>query len=352
MIEFSIVLGVFNVDFMMKILFFLILIPGIRDSMSREMSQYNSVINSAEISIINGDYKKANQIYFDIFSESQQYMFAKDVWNYAISSALVKDTLMVERCLISLFEKDFDMERVVKNKYLAPILNKVKKEGSEKLITRIDLYMLIDSLYEMDQKYRIYDSMYIKYKSENEKVDSMNSIKLKTIFDKGFPSELEIGYVQMEKLELLLLHQNYGNKRLYDFTKYIEEALFDNKIEVMFAINLIMRLSGKDPYCDGCEVLKISYSNLNSDILTERDSMSKNDNFIIGYYKQKDEILYNANNKRQKIGVATVAESRRKTLFNIKNPKLGFEFFNFSHFIFTDKKQYEFFLQGFIEINE
>ncbi len=314
---------------------------------------YNKLINSAELAISDSNFSKATQIYYGIFTDANQYMFAKDVWNYALSSILENDTQTTKKCIIDLIEKDFELEKINSNAYLKPVLRQIEVENIRKKVSNQVLYDLIDSLHTMDQKYRMFDSMYIKYKNEINLIDSSNAVILKKMFDaQGFPSEMEVGSTQLFNLKILLAHQNFGIKRQFDFTEYVSDGLHKNKIEANYGMNLIMRLSGKDPYCNDCEVVKLSYSTLNSQLLEEKDKMAETKNFILGHYKQYDTTINEANKRRKEIGVASVSESRKKALFALSKPDFGFIFFNLSHNVFTDKKQYEWFLKDFIIIHQ
>jgi len=315
-------------------------------------NKYNVVINSAEIAVVEKDYQKANRIYSSIFFDSNQYMFSKDVWNYALSSIIEKDTATVIKCLTNLIEKDYDVEKINQNKYFKPVLKKMDVQNVKKKISSIHLYTLIDSLHTEDQKYRIYDSMYVKYKSEINLIDSMNSVKLNKIFQKcGFPSEKEIGSTQAFSLWVMLLHQGYGTKRIYNFSKYVESSLTKGKIEPSMGCALLLRLSGKDSYGLEFGIKKISYSGLNSQVLGEKDEMAKTKNFILGYYKVKPEVLSRLNKKREELGIGSVSEQRKKDYFSFTDEH-GFQFnMSLDHYVITDEEQYKFFTQNLVIID-
>jgi len=313
---------------------------------------YSENINNAELALIDSDFKKANQYYKLAYKESKGNMFVKDMRNYALSSIFQKDTSTAISCLTFLVEKDVKRKELEKNEYFKSILHKIDFTRIKKGITNYKLHHIIDSLIEIDQKFRNHDSAYVKYKKEIWEIDSLNAIILKKIFDEnGFPSELEIGYTQMQNLSILLLHQGHGQKRLYDFSEYIQNGIANKKVQPHMGAYIYMRLLGKDIYGMGNSIIKISLTKLNSMILSEGKEAAETKDYILGYYSLPEERLLRINKDRKEIGLDSIFESRKKLTHKLLNNNHPFTYQTVEHYSVSDKNQYDFFVKGFIRID-
>lgn len=305
---------------------------------------YNQIINQAELAIVDNNFKEANKLYKSLFEND--YMFVKDLWNYTFSLIKDEDTLMAKKCVVEMLKNDILKRRIEENDLLNKIYHSIESPEPEKNVTNLYLYNLIDSLHAQDQKYRNVDYAYKVYKSEIQKIDSVNSEVLKKIFEtNGIPSEDQIGSKQMFNLKMLLLHQN-NNPNKYIFSEFILNGIKNGKIEPYEWARVYTLVSGEDIYGMINSVFKMSYSTLNSEIINEKQEMANNQEFILGYYNSKPADLLKYKTNRKAIGIGSFFESRKKMIYKIKNDDCPFMFQSFNHRVFTDKKQYDFFLKG------
>ncbi|MDC3220645.1 hypothetical protein OAT71_02405 [Flavobacteriales bacterium] len=314
---------------------------------------YNQSINQAELLLIKSNYSEANKLYNEILKNYSVQMFTRDIWNYALSSHLVSDSIKVKECLQLLIKGGTSFEKIEKNQILSryidhEILKTIPKTDSLK--TR-----LIDSLYIVDQSLRNIDSMYFKRKNDIKKIDDSNAEVLYKEFTKnGFPSEKDLGNSGMQKLNVLLLHQAFGQDRKYNLTRFVTPALLSGLIEPYQGIEFIIALQGRDALQHDNILIRLVYTDKNHEILSERENPNYALKSKYGYYKHANSNKKNhrADSLRNELGIGSIKQSRSKSIFSKStNDSIGFQFFTLKTYSFNSKEDYDFFQTNFISVH-
>lgn len=334
----------------MRLLFFILLIffSKSEDSINLVIKN-NQLVNKAELAIVEGDLSTAFKHYSELKNTfGINNLFAKDIWNFANIALEIKDTLTANVCLNRLLELDYEF---IGNKcdYVSSWISKssIKPKPSHPNLT-----LLLDSLIEIDQKFRRLDSAYILHKDTIQFIDNHNADILNQLFTNfGYPTENMIGCKAMFNLEILLVHQNFGNERKYDFTDVVNEALRTRKIETNDGAYLVMRLSGKDVYGYDKVLVKLSFTKRNNQI-HDNITKFKDDPYLFGYYETPIEMKKAIFKQRNGVGLCNLKELREKSLFHFNNKNLPYKISHETNYSFSDKKQYELFQKGFIVIRK
>lgn len=261
---------------------------------------YNIHINKAELEITRENITLACKLYSK--AKNLHYMFNSDLWNYAVCSAIIKDTNTTLSLVNEILKRNVDKDNILKEQVFY-FLEKDIQNLDIKKVNFLIYRNRIDSLFKEDQKYRVYDSCYIKYNKEIKKIDSSNVACVKNMFNQfgGYIPESEIGFGESyfnEPLDIIIRHQAFGNKStIYNFSSNINTAIEKGVIDFRRAIFLKSIVSGKAEYGQSVNLIKIVYSN--GEMISKKGKeLANNSNVrVMGYPKinkqQADLINYN-----------------------------------------------------------
>lgn len=181
----------------------LILIASVNSAIGQKnyINSYWPLIYKAESAIVNDDLAKALSIYQTAF-QSVDRVFAIDLVNAAVCASKVDSLLIAYDFLRKLILKG------VSESYLREFsgFEKLRHDPQwRELLSSYDslrlsvqfndrLYIQLDSLSEMDQKFRIAPGSYSKYGDTISKIDQSNIVFLREVIEKyGFPNEHILG---------------------------------------------------------------------------------------------------------------------------------------------------------------
>jgi hypothetical protein len=211
------------------------------NSQEIKISQYHKLINEAELFICSKNYQKAVQIYAQAFKQIDK-PFGKDVFNAALSCAIIKDqsTLItyLKKIVNNLDDLSF-VESVFVDKYLSlASWNAILKQKS--IAYNPTLRQEFVEILERDQQFRP------MYETHDDTINANRKINLKRILEitdkKGFPSHQELGYTKYLKRQnhdIVLHHtaqRRSGDKTVMDLEPLLKEAVNKGRFDPERAI--------------------------------------------------------------------------------------------------------------------
>jgi hypothetical protein len=160
---------------------------------------YHPSINKAELSIVDGDYKKALSLY-ELAFKKVPTSFAKDFFNATICAIKIKqyksafkycDSLMAKGVNKNFFSENNSLHPLRETKkwrkYIEQFDNKYVRFNS---IKDTSLKNLFSKMEQQDQEFRKKPGSYVAYRDTIEKIDSLNIAILKSVIaNNGFPNE-------------------------------------------------------------------------------------------------------------------------------------------------------------------
>lgn len=299
---------------------------------------YYQTIHSAEKHIIQNEMREALSQYKTAFKMNAKPP-AKDIYNSMHVAIELNDKdfankqYEVMRCFQYPFEEDF----LAKNKgIIAPKNKKCKNKLNAALIVKLD------SLFELDQKYRLLSKGdYKKVQKEMTLGDSIASTRLLELIEKyGFPTEYEIGLAGirpkfLHKFYFIIWHQSAGNAyspQRVNFFPYLQKALNEGKIIPEYATFLMDLNNGTNFFITDAHDLR---SKTNHVVLGEKVEHLECCYINKFYYpenrspEQNEKIIQNfarINARRTKIGLSILDEMVQKGIHRAKNPSTPFLF--------------------------
>ncbi len=339
----------------------IILIGFINDKiygqMSLSLKKYYSNTNNAELSIVDSNYLKAINYYDSAFA-SKASPFAIDIYNAAVCAVLLNKNEKCYSLLTKIIDKGYKINNFQKKQVFNEFFktewgkNLLKYSENINIYYNLKLRHTLDSLFYMDQLFRKKvgeDKPYSFYEDTITKTDISNTKFLnKLIVKYGFPSEDLIGLNDSSLVDqpyyILIIHQQSGSpSRIYDFTSEIINALYDGKINVHNASELITKSCGNDLYgFFNSGIVKAVYDP--SDTGKANYGIDKNyDNISWGYFQIPEEKEKKIDSVRQEIGLEKLRENRTKIVFRLKDTLFDFSKFSGENSIFSipDKEFYE-----------
>lgn len=217
--------------------------------MTPKLQNYNSLINKAEVAICDSNYSAAFEHYREAF-DLLEYPFAQDIYNASICSIMMRDfqntlqlskRLVLKGCELSFFHKSIYKE-FREDKKMWNLFTKnysiLRKEFLKKY--NKDLAFSLKKMVEADQNYYCEAPKQLTNNTFSDSLFKNDSYLAKSIIDifkkYSYPTEELIGVniidtniVFFPTFNVLIRH-NYQKKR-FDFTSYLEEAVYSGKLK-------------------------------------------------------------------------------------------------------------------------
>ncbi|MFC0428779.1 hypothetical protein [Chryseobacterium scophthalmum] len=323
-------------------------LSGILSSQSIELRDktlikyYESIIN-AENNIVENNLSKANEFYNIAFATLNEPQ-TKDIFNSMQVSIKLKDfndafqKYNRLKCLGYSFNNDF-REKTFKN------YNNKEKDCSKKI--DIAYKKTLDSLYDIDQKYRnLSNGDYSKYKQEITISDSVTSLKLLDLFQKkGFPNEYDIGVntngdISFQKFYFIIWHQlatNRYSSQKVNFSEELDKALNKGKISPENAAFLFELTNNSNNFSsvhfDILEFFTNSGSTPMREQIINKTAVGDCCYVHVWFFPERRnekaiQMVQKINENRKKIGLSDLDTELKKKVFYLKNkeylfPRLG-----------------------------
>jgi hypothetical protein len=347
----------------MKKLFFILFCSfhcSLFSQINEELKKYYFNINKGENYLVEENFSMADSLYTNAILKNNK-SFNVDLLNYlkfgknentlyfSIDLLLKRGYPLSELYTIPNIEKNLLSERGTKL-----IADSKKNTHSNKLRHSID------SLYRLDQFYRLKDDGYTKYRRNIIYTDSLSGRWLFNYFTKyGFPDENELGiseqFFNNEPLVTLIIHQSIGSKgRSVDLKKFVFDAILNGKINNKIGTFLYSKLAGKDQYGAGINLTKVFYSPESENDFSKRNvseslhNKSQNGNFYV--QKTTEEILNEINFSRSEVGLDSISNHLKKEYYQVnRNDTFAFAPFAAEVLHFSNKSDFEAFIQDLVE---
>lgn len=307
------------------------------------ITYYESIIK-AENNIVENNLLEASKSYdiaFGLINEPP----AKDIYNsMQVSLKLQNSNVAFQKynqlkCLGYPFDENF------KNKNFKNFDFKVSEcnVNFDKEYKKI-----IDSLFEIDQKYRnLSNGDYSKFQKDITKSDSITSTNLfKLIQKKGFPNEYNIGVntngdISFQKFYFIIWHQlvtNKYSKQQVNFSEELNKALNNGKILPENAAFLYELSNNSNSFSSMHFNILEFYKSNGSNITLREQVLNKTANIDccyvhVWFFPEKRnekaiEMVKKINDNRKKIGLSDLDSELKKKVYYLKNqeylfPRMG-----------------------------
>lgn len=303
---------------------------------NKKLLNYYDLINKAEIAIVDNKLTEAEKLYSDAFLLNDK-LYAKDVYNEMVvllklgKYELAYRNYSLLACLDYSFNSDF-INKYFPSKYLK---RKIKCQQTLDFNYKKDL----DSLFSKDQYYRnISNGNYYNYKKQLTEADSITSATLvKLINKRGFPNEYTIGLGSANKMffqnfYFIIWHQlatNLYSSQKVNFSQILINALNEGKITPENAAFLLDLNNGKSQFFSKHFAINQFYVGNGSPLsiyhqVKENTAIADCCYVTYGFFPQKrddfiNELLTTLNNNRRKIGLSSIDDQLKKSIFSLNN---------------------------------
>lgn len=310
---------------------------------SNSLMKYYEFVNQAELDIVNNKIPLAYSKYKEAF-KIKEIPFELDHYNFAICCAILKKNHESFKHVKFLVEYGYSIDSLFKNDELKYLKKNKWKKKIYSISKKYDhkLKIKLDSLLNLDQKFRIIDK--IKYKDTIFKIDSLNAntiIKNKNLF--SCFSESKIG-LDLTPLRIIIMH-NFQNltfgRDLNSLHDLLKACVYSGEIDVRKAAYYLQgyNLENFGASFRGITRYGFIYYEEGIEKLSKLSDPGIPDNPIT------NEIDLN----RRKIGLCSIDDYLRKIKFNYYNK--SFRFTNStdrSNIYFATKEDYDKAIQNFI----
>ena len=290
------------------------------------LANYYQLVNKAELNIVDSNYSKAFQNYEEAFTYKKA-PFGKDIYNEAICAVLLDNYKKTYVNFKHLLAYGYEMDSLRKKEVLVDFFSselgmKLKKDNEQKvLLYDIGLRKKYDSLFFADQYFRLKEGSYDIYGDTIKKIDIANvAIIQKLIKDHGFPSQYQVGLYSgfsYFSIQLMIIHNCVGSHggQFFDFTDILYSAVHKGKLDARVALYLFTRSRKGDPYGFAeSGIVKVGVDVKKKNATDEENKLSS-----WGFFKLKKEKENELNRKREKIGLDSIKNDRRKVVYNLKD---------------------------------
>lgn len=320
--------------------------------LSNEMLiQYYQHINKAERNIVENKPDSALVLFKKAFTINDQ-PHAKDLYNSMQVALKLSDKRFASKQyhLLKCMHYDFDEDFLKSNpNLLRANKKKCKMKFNDQLRTELD------SLIVLDQKYRrLSGGDYNKYKKEMTTGDSITSLRLSELIQQhGFPNEYDLSLKSADSgffhdFYLIILHQLAGNHyspQRVNFSEKLFKALNEGKITPGNATFLIDWNNDTHKY-------DMPLFSVKGIVKSDGIGWDKKGTEKVEYYYSKVVYPENQNEKikksieernlnRKKMGMSSVAEMFKKSIFRMKNKTFIFPDSNGSSSVFSSDEDIE-----------
>ena len=297
------------------------------------INSYWPLIYKAESAIVENDLARALSIYQDAF-RSVDRVFAIDLSNAAVCASKVDSfsiafdylhKLILKGVSESYLQEFIGFEKLrLDSKWNELLLNYDSLRLSVEFNDR--LYIQLDSISEMDQKFRIAPGSYAKYGDTISKIDKSNIIFLREVIETyGFPNEHILGteYPRIDFPSWIVLHHHCqrmssdtsGTK--FNFESVFYNAIRNGELDPHRMAQLI-GMQGKDaPKIGQNTVIQLMLNGSKTEPFQE---------------KVNQEMIPTVDANRARAGLESQADYFRKAVFNLYDSRaLDYELKRYSH---------------------
>lgn len=313
-----------------KIIFIFIVfftsIDGFGQGLSEDLRNYYTFVNQAEICVVNADYKKAILHYEQAF-QNKKNPFLVDIHNQALCSALLYQDDLAQENLRLLVAYGYRLEQLMNIDGFNAIIDRDFKgelrelENAEKMPYDFELRQVYDSLLIADQEFRLLEGSYAVYGDTIASIDHSARRKvLELIAKHGFPTEHLIGVhldFDYEPFKMIVIHSQVGSttEDTIHFIETLFDAVYAGDLDSRVGAQLLVGAMGNDIYgIDLTGLVRYGYEDPVNDIYEVSDWG------ILRIDREKEQQI---DLERDKIGLCSLEESRKKAIFTKKN-ELGF----------------------------
>lgn len=329
-----------NVKFVF-FLFFLFFAKFSYGQFLTKISEYYDLVNQAEMEIVENNFHEALIIYEEAF-KLKDNPFERDLFNYSICLAKLNYKKKCVKSLNKILEYGFKLDSLLNYSEFHFLHEKKWKRKIIQPKNGVDFIKEIDSLLEIDQKFRKIDK--IKFNDTIVKIDNLNAFFLKKyIQNKGCLTEKLIGQNEVH-LGVLLIHNFQGvvkgeiTTSLYDL---LRDCVFKGEIDIRKFAFYIQGYNNDKLGAQFAGYCKFSY------LYFENNESRESDFSKIGIklLDNPDEI----NIGRKKYGLCSYEDYINKLKYQFKNKVFKFSGTEkISYLCFSNKEIYEEVIKGFI----
>ncbi len=328
------------------------------DSIPKTIKEYNRHVNLAEISLIDGYYKKAISHYGDAFS-IDVYAPAIDVFNAAVCMVKVSQFDDAFLLLKEILKKGYSIRNIENdntfNEFFHTEIGLQLKDFARNVPYNYDMNLrsTIDSLYMMDQLFRKKKELgnpYDFFEDTINRIDDLNRDILESIIDTlGFPGEELIGLsdssLTYQPYSIVLIHLQQistGRRRgeVENISEIVMNAYCSGRLPVHEAAYLL-ELASADFGSFSSSLFKIIYLEPGNNTMQIPEDEIRNKEW--GYYELKDQ-KKEIDKDRLNFGLETVDDYRKKLIFKLNESTFDFNKIKSGYNIMstTNKQQYDY----------
>ncbi len=282
---------------------------------SQNAIKYNRLVNKAELSVVDSNYTEALNFYQTAFSELE-YPFTIDYYNALLCATFTGDYDLSFEYMYRLVDKGIEYDKFKNNKYLKPLqadkrwadFKNYYDENHQKIVSRFDIELKaeLDSMHERDQKANRdrYKNPALRYKFDS--TIYANIVRMKEIFEiYGFPTEEDLGVKAFNDYQfsyfIMTTHyfqvcEHFNKKDSLNYLPILEKAVLDGKLSYRFFLS--------------------NFNDLQLNKYASNVVYLVDTNIILPNIDTNSLSVINAN--RAKLGIGTVAETHKKTIFYIR----------------------------------
>lgn len=291
--------------------------------MPDSLKKYYELVNTAELAIVDSNYEKAMTCYNNAFGANAR-PFMKDIYNQAMCAVLLSDFNKAFSNFEHLVDYGYEVDSLQGKKVLQEFFSSEYGEdlilhgqlGKKKYDKR--LRKQYDSLLLVDQEYRIKEGSYDVYGEIIQQIDSSNVVLVNRLIQEfGFPSQYLVGvYPNFDYLpiRILIIHNQDGIRftNRFNYTETIYEAVYNGRLDVRAAIDLLTGSEGNDFY--GLEVSGAIRHGYENDDPPDSTKLSPWGFFNLSADKEE---MYDQ--RREGIGLCSLEDTRIKVIHQFKD---------------------------------
>ena len=331
-----------------SVFFLLLNFIGVVKAQHDYTKEYYPFINQAELQIIDGKYDDALELYCKVF-KSVPRCFSKDYYNAAVCAVKAMkydtafqflDSLVVKGTEKSFFNNCSAFQPLKKELKWQTFLAHFDKNHQIALNRKNStLEKLLKGLDFSDQEFRAKNGAYQLYRDTINKIDKHNVKILNMLIEKyGFPNEHIIGRKNPIEEELpgfnVFLHQSQKmskNQQDFDYTNIQIEAVKKGDLDPHFYAVWASFQGKSEKDLGDATIMQLSFG-------------GKKSPFGIPKYTPEQKKMMNT--KRIELGLESIEEYSRKSIFAIKNEdkmrNLAFKrYLTLYVFDFDDEKEFK-----------
>lgn len=288
-------------------------------NLDEEQEFTNKNIHSAEMAIIDGDLDKARE-YYDKIIDLDYFITTKDLLNILNVALELEDEDYFFQHINKLLGRNINNQEIIKEFGNRSIASDKKWQEflNQNMLTDVknpSMRITIDSMLDMDQKFRKREGAYSLFKDTIDYIDSTNmEVMFNYIINDNFPSEREIG--------VTILSGKVGWEVI--LTHYLQStSLEQSKKERISTIIINLSREGKIPPNQSGYFIDLQNGEINSGCL--KVFQLKGNNTI--YYPKYTALQIKSMDDTRKLLLAESFEDyMAKVAYSVRNPDTKYRF--------------------------